>query len=98
MLPVARLSDTFADDDVITTGSGNVFVNNLPVARLSDVTTGHSSGTCFWPAAVINSGSGKVFVNNLPIARLSDTHTTHCCGSSCHDSVITTGSGNVFSG
>jgi uncharacterized Zn-binding protein involved in type VI secretion len=98
MLPVARLGDTFADTDVIASGSGNVFINNIPCARLSDTTTGHGPPPCFWPPTVIVGGSGSVFVNNLPIARLSDPHAVHCCGPSCHDSVINSGSGNVFSG
>ncbi len=41
MLAVSRIGDTFTDTDVIATGSGNVFVNNIPTARLSDTTTGH---------------------------------------------------------
>jgi len=98
MLPVARLSDTFTDGDSISTGSGNVFVNGLPIARLSDRTTGHGPPPCFWPSTVITTGSGSVFVNGLPVARMTDKHEVHCCGTSCHDAIINTGSGNVFVG
>ena len=103
MPAVARLGDKFADTDEIATGSGDVFVNGLPCARFSDVTTGHSlPGHTFYPSVPINTGSGSVFVNGLPIARLGDKHAVHCDqphnASDCHDSIISTGSGNVFSG
>jgi len=96
--PVARLSDVLSDTDVITSASGDVFSNNLPVARLSDSTSGHGPPPCFWPPNVIVGGSGSVFVNNLPMARLSDPSAVHCCGPSCHSAVISSGSGDVFSG
>jgi len=98
MLPAARLSDVFTDTDVIASGSGDVFIDNLSAARLADVTTGHSSGSCTWPPTVINSGSGSVFINNRPAARLADTHAVHCCDASCHDAAIASGSGSVFIG
>lgn len=98
MLAIARIGDQFACTDVIAGGSGNVFVNNIPVARLGDPTTGHGPPPCFWPPTVIINGSGSVFVNNLPIARMTDKLATHCCGPACHDSVIVSGSGDVFSG
>ena len=99
MLPVARIGDSYSDGDTQMQGSGNVFVNNIPVARLGDLTTGHkcSSGG-WWPSVPIIQGSGSVFVNNIPVARLGDAHATHCCGDSCHNGVFVTGSGNVFSG
>ena len=102
-LAVARIGDTFDDTDVIAEGSGNVFCNNIPVARLGDKTTGHTlPGHTFYPSVPIDSGSGSVFVNNLPIARLTDTHAEHCDqphpSSDCHIGVINSGSGNVFSG
>ena len=99
-LAVARLTDKFLDTDVIATGSGDVFVNNLPVARLTDTTTGHTlPDHGFYPPVAISSGSGSVFVNNLAIARLTDKHLPHCDPHpDCHDSVISTASGDVFSG
>jgi len=102
-LAVARIGDTFTDTDVIKEGSGNVFVNNIPVARLGDHTTGHTLPFhTFYPSVPINTGSGSVFVNNISIARLTDTHIIHCDSphpsSDCHDGVINSASGNVFSG
>ena len=97
-LPAARVGDTFTDGDVIASGSGDVFINNLPAARLGDQTTGHNSGSCFFPPTVITSGSGSVFINNLPAARMGDSHDVHCCMSSCHDGVVNSGSGNTFTG
>lgn len=102
-LAVARLGDKFTDTDTIATASGNVFVNNLPAARLTDMTTGHSlPGHGVYPPVPITTGSGSVFANNLAIARLTDTHAIHCDtphpGSDCHVAVISTASGNVFSG
>jgi len=98
-LAVARIGDSFTDSDRVQQGSGDVFTNNIPTARLGDLTTGHlcpPSG--LWPPVPINSGSGSVFVNNRPLARLTDTHDVHCCGDSCHIANINTGSGDVFSG
>lgn len=102
-LAVARISDTFTDTDVIKEGSGNVFANNIPVARLGDITTGHTlHGHTFYPSVPINTGSGSVFVNYIPIARLTDTHMVHCDtphpGSDCHDGAINSASVDVFSG
>lgn len=93
-IPVARLGDVFTDGDIIAQGSGNVFVNNIPVARLGDVTTGEG---CF-PSVIISTASGSVFANNIPIARLGDLKMVHCCpDQGCHDGIIATASGNVFS-
>lgn len=98
MPAVARLGDLYTDNDFQAQGSGNVFINGLPVARLGDLSTGHSIPPCFWPPAPIIEGSGLVFVNGLPIARMGDKRAVHCCGPSCHGAVIAQGSGNVFSG
>jgi len=42
MPAVGRIGDAFTDNDVVASGSGNVFVNNIPITRLSDTTSGHS--------------------------------------------------------
>ena len=97
-MPAARLGDTFTDGDTIAMGSGTVFVNGMPLARLGDLTTGHGPPPCFWPPVPIVAGSGSVFADGLPVARLGDPHATHCCGPACHDAVIAVGSGNVFIG
>ena len=102
-LAVARVGDLFVDTDAIASGSPDVFINGIACARLSDPTTGHTlPGHGFYPSVPITTGSGSVFVNSLPIARLTDSHAVHCDpphpASDCHDSVISTASGNVFSG
>lgn len=94
VMAVARIGDSFTDGDTVAQGSGNVFVNNLPVARLGDATTGEG---CY-PSVVIISGSGSVFANNIPVARLGDLKSVHCCDDDCHDGVISSASGNVFTG
>jgi len=98
----SKIGDTFDDTDTIATGSGDVFVNNIPAARLSDMTTGHTlPGHTFYPSVPITTGSGSVFVNNLPLARIGDAHAEHCDtphnNSDCHTGVIVTGSSDVFS-
>lgn len=100
---VARIGDSFSDDDIIATASGDVFVNNKPCARLGDITTGHTPADHgFYPPVPISSGSGSVFVNNKPIARLGDAHPVHTDpphdASHPHDGVINSASGDVFSG
>ncbi len=98
-LAVARIGDSYSDNDTQMEGSGSVFINNLPVARIGDNTTGHlcpPSG--WWPSVPVENGSGSVFANNIPITRLGDNHIGHWCGISFHKGIIVTGSGNVFSG
>ncbi len=108
-LAVARIGDTFADTgfgvDTIATGSPDVFINNKPVAREGDTTTGHSGPPPhgFYPPAAIITGSSLFFANNKPVARLTDTHASHCDvnvnGSvDCHTAPIDVGAGNVFCG
>jgi len=100
-LPVARITDKLSDTDTIVTGSGDVFVNNLPVSTITSLTAGHTlPGHNFYPPTVIVTGSGSVFVNNLPISRVNDATAPHSDPphSDQHSAVITTGSGNVFAG
>lgn len=97
MFAIARIGDGFSDGDTVATGSGNVFADNLPVARLSDQTTGHG---CYPPTTII-TGSGVVFVNNLPVARLTDQNHVHCCTVfpfPCDSGIINGASGDVFTG
>ena len=104
-LAVARVGDTFLDTgfgvDVIASGSPDVFVNNIPIARLTDMTTGHPGPPPhgFYPPVPIITGSGLFFANNLPVARLTDVHLVHCDPHpDCHDAPIAVGSGDVFCG
>lgn len=93
--PAARLGDAFTDGDIIAQGSGNVFVNGMPLARIGDATTGEK---CF-PPVVLIQGSGRVFANNIPVSRLGDKKAYHKCKKKKkHDGVVATGSGNVFIG
>lgn len=72
-----------------TQGSGNVFVNNIPVHRETDAWYVHCcDGSCH--SSTTASGSPTVFVNGLEMARIGDPV---ACGSR-----IAQGSGNVFCG
>lgn len=63
--PAARLTDTNNcpktghGTNPVTTGSGNVFFNGLPVARVGDAT---SCGD------TIASGIGNILINGMPVA------------------------------
>lgn len=69
----------------IVSGSGNVFTNNAPTARIGDPVAGHGKAPHSGP--VMASGSPNVFANNIPVCRAGDIAT---CG---HPA---TGSPNVF--
>ncbi len=73
-------------------GSGNVFVNNIPVSRQGDVNTVHllPGSPCPAHAAPIAAGSGTVKVNNKGIGRVGDGL------SGCTS--VAAGSSNVFAG
>lgn len=93
MTAVARVGDPFACSDHVKEGSPNVFINNLPVARLGDPTTGHG---CWSPNAVSTPCSPNVFANHIPIASLNFTQDSiHCC-SSCHQTKVSAASPDVF--
>ncbi len=72
-------------------GSGDVFVNSLPILREGDMGV-HSSccGPNTWQA---DQGSATVFANGMPVHRLGDA-TKHCGG----DGNLVQGSPNVFVG
>ena len=73
-------------------GSSNVFVNNMPVSRQSDVNTTHllPGAPCPAHAAPIAAGSSTVKVNNLGCGRIGDGI------SGC--TAVAAGSPNVFAG
>lgn len=54
-----RIGDTTACTDAAVAGSGNVYVNNIPVHRLADATIGHAS----WVPNAAATSSGNVFAN-----------------------------------
>jgi uncharacterized Zn-binding protein involved in type VI secretion len=59
----------------IVGGSGNVFVDGQPVARIGDPVAGHGRGPHAGP--VLAAGSGNVFANGIPVTRAGDPAT---CG------------------
>jgi uncharacterized Zn-binding protein involved in type VI secretion len=73
-------------------GSGNVFVNNIPVSRQGDANTVHllPGDPCPAHAAPIAAGSGSVKVNNKGCGRVGDGL------SGCTS--VAAGSPNVFAG
>lgn len=95
MAKVGRIGDPFDDGDFIAEGSGNVFFNGLPAARVGDMTVGHDG----WPPVAIMDGSSTVFINGLPIARVGSKHDIHCHRNhshDCHDATLVDGSDDVF--
>lgn len=73
-------------------GSGNVFVNNIPVSRQGDLNTVHllPGSPCPAHAAAITTGSSTVFVNFKGIGRVGDGI------SGC--TAVASGSADVFAG
>lgn len=73
-------------------GSGDVFVNNIPISRQGDVNTVHllPGSPCPAHAAPIAVGSTTVFINNKGCGRVGDAI------SGC--TAVAAGSSNVFAG
>jgi uncharacterized Zn-binding protein involved in type VI secretion len=59
----------------IANGSGDVFINNQPAARVGDSSTVHlkPGKPCRPHTAPIAQGSSTVFVNGKPLARVGDS-------------------------
>jgi len=105
--PAARVGDPgspgFHAGSAISLGSGDVFVNGVPAARLGSPTScpqvcpvpvpaPHSPGT-------VTVGSTSVFVNGAGAARQGDTIVEPGTPSACQPvHAIATGSPNVFIG
>ena len=95
MPAVTRIGDadvTHCSGMVRAVGSPNVFTNNIPTSRQSDVNTGHKlpGAPCPGHAAPIAVGSGSVFINGLGCGRIGDAI------SGC--TTVAAGSPNVFAG
>ena len=95
MPAVTRIGDadvTHCSGMVRAVGSPNVFANNIPISRQSDVNTGHKlpAPVCPSHSAPIAKGSGTVFINNLGCGRIGDAI------SGCTS--VAAGSPNVFAG
>ena len=74
-----------------TSGSPDVFVNNMPQMRVGD--PGMHAACCGPNSWTVAQGSSSVFVNNIPPSRIGDA-TTHCGGSG----KVIQGSPNVIIG
>jgi uncharacterized Zn-binding protein involved in type VI secretion len=95
MPAVTRVGDAdvpHCSEMVRAQGSGNVFVNNIPASRQSDVNTIHKlpGSPCPSHNAGITIGSTTVFINNLGCGRVGDAI------SDCTS--VAEGSPNVFAG
>lgn len=94
MPPAARRGDIttghgcFGSVPIIS-GSNNVLINNIPVARQGDGVASHTCGDSSH-GSVIDTGSSSVKAGGQSVARIADLTT---CGD-----VIATGSGNVIVG
>jgi uncharacterized Zn-binding protein involved in type VI secretion len=83
--PIARRGDTGTHGGTISTGSPDVFVNGIPVARVTDIYICSIHG----PNPIIK-GSSRLWANGLPVARIGDPT---ACGAT-----IATGSPNTDDG
>ena len=93
MVANARLGDPISCGDVIAQGSGNCFMNGMPVARVGDLTAGH----CYPPVPVL-VGIPRFYVNNILAAVVGNPIPTHSCGDDSHNGVVSVGSPNCFAG
>ena len=114
MPAVARIGDMLTTNGhgpspAISSGSGNVFANFIPVARAdgTDDTTGHPDkfGQTGFPPVKLDTGSSNVFVNNKAVARIGDPTFIHSDSDYGHNNShkddphvdnISQGSTNVF--
>lgn len=93
MAAVTRLADPYSCGDTQAVGSGNVFINGLPVSRVGDATAGHPCG----PPTVSAGGSGTVSANGIPINKSGDPLVPHgTCSGPPHGGSFTAGSPDVF--
>lgn len=86
-----RIGDPITCGDVIAQGSGNCFMNGLPVTRVGDLTAGH----CYPPVPVL-VGAPTVFTNNIPVAMVGNPIPSHSCNDNSHSGSVANGSPNCF--
>jgi uncharacterized Zn-binding protein involved in type VI secretion len=67
MRPIARRGDTGTHGGTIVTGSPNVFVNDRPIARVTDIYLCPIHG----PNPIVK-GSSRLTANGLAVARIGD--------------------------
>ncbi|YCI82270.1 PAAR domain-containing protein [Enterobacteriaceae bacterium] len=85
MQNAARLSDSISHGGAVTSGSGDVFINGISVARVGD-----SANCSIHGGSSVACGSGSVTINGAPAARMGDS--TGC------GAAISSGSGDVLIG
>jgi uncharacterized Zn-binding protein involved in type VI secretion len=93
--PAARLGDIGSNHGAwhpspITSGSGDVFINGKPAARVGDSLAPHTKPKSPPHGRSIAAGASQVFINGKPAARVGDAIS---CGGN-----VAAGSGNVFIG
>ena len=105
MAGLARVGDQLGCNDVIATGSGNVFINGLPAARIqTDTTAGHChNSTLIYRDA--GRSDNNIRINGIEAAVRGDWNVPAsqqpappcgvACGGTCHDSQIVAGSPDV---
>ncbi len=91
MPSIERIGDPWDCGDTQGQGSGNVFANGIPVARITDQTEGHG-----FPPISVDSASATVFANFKAVSRKGDHHATHCDDIPCHDGSFAAGSPDVI--
>ena len=92
---IARIGDKVSCGDHAAEGSGDVFMDGMPVVhRGKRATTGHG---CFPPTVFKGPWSKTVFVNGHPVAIKNVTKIVpHRCKRNTHDGVLTTSSDTCF--
>ena len=92
---VARIGDSVSCGARAAEGSGNVFMDGMPVVHKGKrTTTGHG---CFPPTVFKGPWSPTVFVNGQPVALKGVTKIVqHRCKKRRHDGVLVTGSPTCF--
>ena len=91
---VIRIGDSVSCGDHSAAGSGDVFVNGLPVTNEgAKTTTGHG---CYPSTVFVNGWSSTVFVNNNAVALKGKTKIKSLsCGDECHTGIASTASTDV---
>ncbi|MBQ7154856.1 MAG: PAAR domain-containing protein [Synergistaceae bacterium] len=95
MPPVTRLGDNCTGHDSwpprpSTSGSPDVFVNNIPAHRQGDSWAVHCNPVPQCHASVLAAGSSTVYCNGMQLGRIGDPV---ACGSS-----VAAGSPDVYAG
>lgn len=85
MQNAGRAGDAISHGGSVTSGSGNVTINNQPAAMV-----GSGASCSIHGGGAVSCGSGTVFINGAPAARLGDA--TGC------GATISSGSGDVLIG